>query len=442
MTWINCHSSYKHYEMFHNSCSGESNYGSVFNTTYNINCGGHGGGFWGGFGAGLGNAFGSIFGGMIGGGMSNFGFGNFSLGNFGMGGFGMGGFGMGGLTMPWFNSMGNFGWGGGNVGGASGTNSNNSSNSSNGVNDKDNALIEAFEKKVNKLGAKNLDDAKALYKQIKEKYENPEDDTYKNQNKLAYGKLLDNIKAKYPNVTDWDADAGKDKKTDNDGKADKEKPTTGKQEVTDPTAQGVDPAKQAEDAKKAEEAKKAADEAAQKLKDANSMDDLLGVDYDKLSDADKANYMQKMRAYVDAMSPDELKAKLDSLSDAQRNLVLKAIYNGAENVTEANFNELVKKGAKINVIDHSDKDDFINATITDVSGSTITIVTEHKTLKISYNKGASKYGEMIFHGAKGETQKYALQIKNGVLYLNQYKYHDGFNVADIDKNNRKNHINK
>lgn len=428
MVRINCHSAFKHYEMFHNSCSGGSNYGSVFNTTYNINCGGHGGGFWGGFGAGLGNAFGNIFGGMFGGGMSNFGFGNF----------GMGGFGMGGLTMPWFNSMGNFGWGGGNAGSVGNTNNNSGSNSSNGVNDKDNALIEAFEKKVDKLGAKNLDDAKALYKQIKEKYENPEDSTYKNQNKLAYGKLLDNIKAKYPNVTDWDADAGKDKKTEKDGEVAPKTPTTDKQKVTDPTVQGTDPDKQAE----AEKAKKAAEEAAQKLKNANSMNDLLGVDYDKLSDADKDNYMQKMRAYVDAMSPDELKAKLDSLSDTQRNLVLKAIYNGAENVTEANFNELVKKGAKINVIDHSDKDDFINATITDVSGSTITIVTEHKTLKISYNKGASKYGEMIFHGAKGETQKYALQIKNGVLYLNQYKHHDGYDVADIDKNNRKNHINK
>lgn len=425
MVRINCHSAFKHYEMFHSNNCGGSNYGSVFNTTYNINCGGHGGGFWGGFGAGLGNAFGNIFGGMFGGGMSNFGLGNF----------GMGGFGMGGLTMPWFNSMGNFGWGGGNVGGASGTNNNSGSNSSNGVNDKDNALYNTYKKQVdNAIKDNDAKSAKKLYDKIKKSHENPEDPVYEDMNKGAYHDLMTTLEKKFPELKDG-TDAGKDKKPENDGKA--KMPTTEKQEV----AASAKP-ENAAAAKKAEEAKKAAEEAAQKLKNANSMNDLLGVDYDKLSDADKDNYMQKMRAYVDAMSPDELKAKLDSLSDTQRNLVLKAIYNGAENVTEANFNELVKKGAKINVIDHSDKDDFINATITDVSGSTITIVTEHKTLKISYNKGASKYGEMIFHGAKGETQKYALQIKNGVLYLNQYKHHDGYDVADIDKNNRKNHINK
>ena len=424
MVRINCHSAFKHYEMFHNNCGG-SNYGSVFNTTYNINCGGHGGGFWGGFGAGLGNAFGSIFGGMFGGGMGNFGFGNF----------GMGGFGMGGLTMPWFNSMGNFGWGGGNAGSVGNTNNNSGSNSSNGVNDKDNALYNTYKKQVdNAIKDNDAKSAKKLYDKIKKSHENPEDHVYEDMNKGAYHDLMTTLENKFPELKEG-TDAAKDKKPEDDGKA--KKTTTEKQEVAAPAKP-----ENAAETKKAEGAKKAAEEAARKLNNAKSMDDLLGIDYDKLSDTDKDNYMQKMRAYVDAMSPDELKAKLDSLSDTQRNLVLKAIYNGAENVTEANFNKLVKKGAKINVVDHSDKDDFINATITDVSGSTITIVTEHKTLKISYNKGASKYGEMIFHGAKGETQKYALQIKNDVLYLNQYKYHDGYDVADIDKNNRKNHINK
>lgn len=430
MVRINCHSAFKHYEMFHNNCGG-SNYGSVFNTTYNINCGGHSGGFWGGFGAGIGNALGSIFGGMFGGGMGNFGF-----GGFGMGGFG--GFGMGGLTMPWFNSMGNFGWGGGNAGSVGNTNNNSGSNSSNGVNDKDNALIEAFEKKVDKLGAKNLDDAKALYKQIKEKYENPEDPTYKNQNKLAYGKLLDNIKAKYPNETDWDADADKDKKTENDGKAAPKASTTGKQDVAVPSKVDKDP-----EAKKAEEAKKAADEAAQKLNNAKSMDDLLGVDYDKLSEDDKKNYQNKMRDFVNKMNASDLKAKLDSLDESKRKLVLESIYDGAINITEANFNELVKEGATINVIDHSpEMNDFLNAKIKSVNDNKITIVTAKGTLKISYDKGASKYGEMIFHGAKGTAQKYALQIKNGVLYLNQYKYHDGYKEPDIDKSNENNYKNK
>ncbi len=89
MTRIKCHSSFKHYEMFHSKSGGGNNYGSIFNTTYNINCKGHGG-FWGGFGLGLGNAFGSLFSNWFGGGMS---FGNF---------------GMSGMSFPTFGGM-NFG---------------------------------------------------------------------------------------------------------------------------------------------------------------------------------------------------------------------------------------------------------------------------------------------------------------------------------------------
>ncbi len=106
MTRINCHSAFKHYEMFHSGCGGGNNYGSIFNTTYNIDCNGHGGGFWGGFGFGLGNAFGGLFSGLFGGGM------------------GFGGFGMGGFGFPMFNNFGfgGFGipsWGGGWFGGGS-----------------------------------------------------------------------------------------------------------------------------------------------------------------------------------------------------------------------------------------------------------------------------------------------------------------------------------
>ena len=97
MTRINCHSSLKHYEMYHSGCGGGRNYGSIFNTTYNIDCNGHSG-FWGGFGYGLGNAFGGLFSGLFRGGM------NFNC-------FGMGGFGMGGFGFPGFGgfNFGNFG---------------------------------------------------------------------------------------------------------------------------------------------------------------------------------------------------------------------------------------------------------------------------------------------------------------------------------------------
>ena len=423
MVRINCHSGYKHYEMFHNNCGG-SNYGSVFNTTYNINCGGHSGGFWGGFGAGIGNAFGSIFGGMFGGGMGNFGFGNF----------GMGGFGMGGLTMPWFNSMGNFGWGGGNVGGANGTNSNNSSNSSNGVNDKDNALIEAFEKKVNKLGAKNIDDAKALYKQIKEKYENPEDSTYKNQNKLAYGKLLDNIKAKYPNETDWDADADKDKKADNDGKAAPKASTTGEQDVAaTPKADKDAEAKNVDGAK--------ANENAQKIASAGNLDELSKLVYNKLTPEEKAKYINKAieLAKSDATTPAALRQALNGMPEEVRVKVKQSFYkDGFSNVDIKDLNTETLKNL-IEVIDVSDAiPDFKNIKVGTPTKSgdnlwTIPMTSKNGGTHVNYIQVSinTEDGEIIFHG-KQDNQKYVLQKDiNNKLHLMQYKYHEGYDEADV-----------
>ena len=87
MSRINCHSGFQHYEMFHSRHCGGNNYGSIFNTTYNIKCGGsHTGGFWGGFGIGLGNAFGGWLGGILGGGNM---FGGNMFGGFPMFGGGM-----------------------------------------------------------------------------------------------------------------------------------------------------------------------------------------------------------------------------------------------------------------------------------------------------------------------------------------------------------------
>lgn len=426
MVRINCHSAFKHYEMFHSNHCGGSNYGSIFNTTYNISCGNNGnhGGFWSGFGAGLGNAFGGLFTNMFGG--MNFG---------GMSLWGGGMMPWGGATMPWFNSIGNNGgWWSNN---ANNNNTNNTNNdSSNSPVDKDNAKYNELEKDVNELLKKAEDndskkEAKKLYDEIKELYEKPLDPMNKKMNKGAYHDLMTTLENKFPELKEG-TDAGKDKKADNDGKA--KMPTTEKQEV----AASAKP-ENAAAAKKAKEAKKAAEEAAEKLKNANSMDDLLGVDYDKLSDADKKNYQNKMRDFVNKMNASDLKAKLANLDDAKRKLVLESIYDGAKNITEENFDQFVKEGATINVIDHSpEMQDFLNAKITSVNNTTITITinTKSGTLTIPYNKDASKYGEMIFHGAKGNTQKYALQIKDNVLYLNQYKYHDGYKEPDIDDKNR------
>lgn len=82
MSRINCHSAFKHYEMFHSRGGDVINIGSNNTTIFNMGAGFGGGSFWSGFGYGLGNGLGSIFGGF-----GNFGFG---MSPFGMGGFGFG----------------------------------------------------------------------------------------------------------------------------------------------------------------------------------------------------------------------------------------------------------------------------------------------------------------------------------------------------------------
>ena len=87
MSRINCHSAFKHYEMFHSRGGDVINIGSNNTTIFNTGAGFGGGSFWSGFGYGLGNGLGSIFGGLFGGnmgGFSNFGFG---MSPFGIGGF-------------------------------------------------------------------------------------------------------------------------------------------------------------------------------------------------------------------------------------------------------------------------------------------------------------------------------------------------------------------
>lgn len=421
MVRINCHSGYKHYEMFHNNCGG-SNYGSVFNTTYNINCGGHSGGFWGGFGAGIGNAFGSIFGGMFGGGMGNFGFGNF----------GMGGFGMGGLTMPWFNSMGNFGWGGGNVGGANGTNSNNSSNSSNGVNDKDNALYNTYKKQVdNAIKDNDAKSAKKIYDKIKKSHEKPEDHVYEDMNKGAYHDLMTTLENKFPELKEG-TDAAKDKKTVNDGKA--KIPTTEKQEVAAPSKVDKDA-----EAKKAEEAN--AKENAQKIASAGSLDELSKLDYNKLTQEEKEKYINKAieLAKSDATTPAALRKALEGMPDEVRVKVKQSFYkDGFSNVDIKDLNAETLKNL-IEVIDVSDAiPDFKNIKVGNPTKSgdnlwTIPMTSKNGGTHVNYIQVSinSEDGEIIFHG-KQDNQKYVLQKDtNNKLHLMQYKYHEGYDEADV-----------
>lgn len=204
MSRINCHSAFKHYEMFHGNaaCCGGKSYGSIFNTTYNINCGGHNGGFWGGFGMGLGACFGNLFSGFMG----NMGFGGFG-GLFGGGmGFGFPSFGGG----NWF--------GGGSSNRVSDSHSSNTTscnckgcgndngktNSKNNE-DKDQARLKELDDEVrgfenNLKDGINVDQTKLadVRKALELLKNSPIDDINGETNKAHYARLLDDLNEAFP----------------------------------------------------------------------------------------------------------------------------------------------------------------------------------------------------------------------------------------------------
>ncbi len=383
MSRINCHSAFQHYEMFHSRHCGGGNYGSIFNTTYNINCGGHSGGFWGGFGLGLGNAFGNIFGGMIGG---------FSYPMFGGGMFG-------GFGIP--------SWGGGwNLSGLFGNREKKADKSDEArkkevkvvyeaCNDPDLKKINGFRDKVQEL-QKTPDTAKAeaLKKEIKAAMEN-QDDTHKAENTAAYQNLLEDLNGL----------------------------SSSKPVVTTPVVETTS-------------AKPPIGDKSKEIDAADSFDKL--PDYASLSDADKKKYLDKCLELANKLSPEDLQAQIAKLPDDVRVKVKQSFYEaGYTNVKpEELSDDLLKK--LVSIIDKSEIDDFDNIKVlkTTKSGENKWIVgikSNESGAEVSYVQVEFVDGELIFHG-KQENQKYVLQKdKDNKLHLMQYKYHQGFGTADVTK---------
>lgn len=190
MSRINCHSAFKHYEMFHSRGGDVINIGSNNTTIFNMGAGFGGGSFWSGLGYGLGNGLGSIFGGLFGGNMG--GFGNFG---FGMSPFGMGGFGFG---------MSPFGLG--NIFGGGSNRVDSHSDGKDKVKDKnEDKHAECKDpdlKKINKF-RDDVQDIQGLDKpdkaKVKAKYDEivkakkDQDDTHKAENTAAYDNLLEDL---------------------------------------------------------------------------------------------------------------------------------------------------------------------------------------------------------------------------------------------------------
>ena len=208
MSRINCHSAFKHYEMFHSRGGDVINIGSNNTTIFNMGAGFGGGNFWSGLGYGLGNGLGSIFGGLFGGNMG--GFGNFGFGMSPWAGMGM-----------FYNSMGAGGYGGSN---RVDSHSDGKGKVKDDNEDKHAECKDPDLKKINKF-RDDVQDIQGLDKpdkaKVKAKYDEivkakkDQDDTHKAENTAAYDNLLEDLQ-KLADKNGWgkldDKDFGIDNK--------------------------------------------------------------------------------------------------------------------------------------------------------------------------------------------------------------------------------------
>lgn len=397
MSRINCHSAFKHYEMFHSRGGDVINIGSNNTTIFNTGAGFGGGSFWSGFGYGLGNGIGSIFGGLFGGNMG--GFGNFG---FGMSPFGMGGFGFG---------MSPFGLG--NIFGGGSNHVDSSSDGKGKVKDKNEdkhaECKDPDRKIINDLGSKVKDtignkdakpaDVKALYEKIKKaKTDSEKEPNHTETDKKDYENMLGTLK-NYAKEKGWgDLDG------DNFGIDDKK--------IVD-NSEGKKPVQEAP------------------AKKDNTIENAGNVKFDdKLKEA--GNDRNKLLALInDSSLTPEQRAKAKA----------KFYYPGYSNVTADDLKDETKAKALLEtlktVVDTSDKYDFTNLkNVTATKSEGKWVITADSTFakgslaKLKYTFKETVDGELIFVGTK-ETQHYVLQKNDQGVHLMQYDYHLGHGSYDV-----------
>ena len=198
MSRINCHSAFKHYEMFHNMGGDVINIGSNNTTIFNMGAGFGGGSFWSGLGYGLGNGLGSIFGGLFGGNMGGFGNFGFGMSPFGMGGFGFGmsPFGLGNIFGGGSNRVDNHSDGKGKVKDDSISNKNIDYAKLNKLFERKNNLLEAKEPKLTDL-EKLKNDIDKLAKDL-DGNDDGNDNDYIKQLKRGLDDKINELKGKEP----------------------------------------------------------------------------------------------------------------------------------------------------------------------------------------------------------------------------------------------------
>lgn len=389
MSRINCHSAFKHYEMFHSRGGDVINIGSNNTTIFNTGAGFGGGSFWSGFGYGLGNGLGSIFGGLFGGNMGGFGNFGFGMSPFGMGGFGMSPFGLGNI----------FGGGSSRV--------DSSSDGKGKVKDKnEDKHVECKDpdrKIINDLGSKVKDtignkdtkpaDVKALYEKIKKaKTDSEKEPNHTETDKKDYENMLGTLK-NYAKEKGWgDLDG------DNFGIDDKK--------IVD-NSEGKKPVQEAP------------------AKKDNTIENAGNVKFDdKLKEA--GNDRNKLLALINdsSLTPEErakAKAKYAETFGYTN-------YDGKDTINKDNMKLVTDTGlgSKADITTYVD--------VKQEAGShptKITMQTKNSKTKVTYQYVRVVDGEYIYESQSGNGQRYALQKKGNDYALVQYVYHKGFDDPDV-----------
>lgn len=391
MSRINCHSAFKHYEMFHSRGGDVINIGSNNTTIFNTGAGFGGGSFWSGFGYGLGNGLGSIFGGLFGGNMG--GFGNFG---FGMSPFGMGGFGFG---------MSPFGLG--NIFGGGSNHVDSSSDGKGKVKDKNEdkhaECKDPDRKIINDLGSKVKDtignkdakpaDVKALYEKIKKaKTDSEKEPNHTETDKKDYENMLGTLK-NYAKEKGWgDLDG------DNFGIDDKK--------IVD-NSEGKKPVQEAP------------------AKKDNTIENAGNVKFDdKLKEA--GNDRNKLLALINdsSLTPEErakAKAKYAETFGYTN-------YDGKDTINKDNMKLVTDTGlgSKADITTYVDVKQEAGSHPTE-----ITMQTKYSKTKVTYKYVGVVDGEYIYESQSGKGQQYALQKNSNGYALVQYPYHKGFDDPDV-----------
>lgn len=389
MSRINCHSAFKHYEMFHSRGGDVINIGSNNTTIFNTGAGFGGGSFWSGFGYGLGNGIGSIFGGLFGGNMGGFGNFGFGMSPFGMGGFGMSPFGFGNI----------FGGGSSRV--------DSSSDGKGKVKDKNEdkhaECKDPDRKIINDLGSKVKDtignkdtkpaDVKALYEKIKKaKTDSEKEPNHTETDKKDYENMLGTLK-NYAKEKGWgDLDG------DNFGIDDKKivDNSEGKKPVQEAPAKKDNTIENAGNVKFDEKLKSAG----------NDKDKLLALIKDpSLTDAERAKAKAK---YAETFGYTN--------------------YDGKDTINKDNMKLVTDTGlgSKADITTYVDVKQKAGSHPTE-----ITMQTKNSKTKVTYEYVRVVDGEYIYESQSGKGQQYALQKNSNGYALVEYSYHKGFDVPDV-----------